>query len=141
MLIEGGSSLFARLFAALLVLVAPCSFAADWVKVAEAKDYSVYSVDMDSIEVVSHEEGLVSAEHLDSNPHRFPRRSDILRRMLHHCRANKAEIIEVWWFANGRKLDERELPDYLYKPMDVRPGSVGQQIHKYVCALGTRRGS
>jgi hypothetical protein len=131
----------ARMIVALLLCAPLGSIAANWVKVAEGKDFSEYAVDVESIEVVSHEDGLVSAEHVIKNPHRFPRSSDFLRVMLHHCFANKAEIIEVWYFEKGRKLGERELPEYLYKPMDLRPGSVGEAVHKFVCVKGVRRGS
>jgi hypothetical protein len=131
-----------RLLLALLLCAPYWSFAADWVLTARTNDGIEYSIDRESVTVVSQEESLVEAWDRMTTPRLKAKWSynNIRRRILHDCVAHKTEIIEVWRYSDDFPLRERDVPNWATQPMDIKQGSVGYSMHRTVCSLGAKLG-
>jgi hypothetical protein len=136
--------MFGRL-AAIFLLSPPLSaVAADWVFVALSVDGTEYSIDRESVKLISRDEELVEVWEKVSSPRmRINLAYNNFRGRVHHdCVAHKAEAVESCSYHNDRKQGCSLAADR-WKPAPpqyFRPGSVGYAVHRTVCSLGIPQG-
>jgi hypothetical protein len=133
--------MFVRLTTILLLAMPPAVGAADWVFVAQSVTGVEYSIDRESVKLISREEELVEVWEKVSSPlMRINLAYNNNRNRVHHdCVAHKAEAVELCTYLGERKQGCSLAADS-WKPVEpprhLRPGSVGYAVHRTVCSLG-----
>jgi hypothetical protein len=125
----------------LIAVVSPFAGAADWKHVGKTVDNTEYSIDRDSIKLLSRDEEIVEVWQKTSSPLMRVSLSinNHRRRVEHDCIRHTAEVVESCTYFNEYKVGCSEpgwrMPSF---PMDLRPGSIGYQVHQMVCSLGSQ---